>query len=501
VGGWADIRSRLVAPLPSDRLAGWLGPLAITLVAGFLRFWQLGNPTKLVFDEVYYAKNGHQLIQHGVEYDATKHSPEFVVHPPMGKWVIGFGEWLFGYNSVGWRFSVAVLGTLAVLIAARVARRMFRSTLLGCVAGLLLAMDGLAFVHSRTALLDPILMFFVLAAFACLLIDRDHARARLAFTIEGRRGSRTTLRRAFGPALGWRPWRIAAGVLLGLACGTKWSGLYFVAGFGLLTVCWDLGARRTAGIARPVTAMLARDALPAFLSIVGVALVVYLTTWTGWFLSDAAHAWDRGWAVTHPGPWWAPDALRSLWHYHAEAWNFHKNLHAFHPYKSNPWSWLALGRPVSYFYEGPTLGQQGCDVTQCSKAVTALGTPAIWWASVVAIFVLLFAWLGRRDWRAGAILMGIAAGYLPWFFWQERTIYSFYAVAFVPFLVLAVTMCVGMVIGPADASPRRRTWGAAIAGGYLLLVVLNFAWLYPVLSAHVMPYADWAHRMWFRSWI
>ena len=49
------------------------------------------------------------------------------------------GEWMFGYidcdghphgnPALGWRFSAAVFGTLAVLILARTARRMFRSTL------------------------------------------------------------------------------------------------------------------------------------------------------------------------------------------------------------------------------------------------------------------------------------------------------------------------------------------------------------------------------------
>jgi dolichyl-phosphate-mannose-protein mannosyltransferase len=71
----------------------------------------------------------------------------------------------------------------------------------------------------------------------------------------------------------------------------------------------------------------------------------------------------------------------------------------------------------------------------------------------------------------------------------------------VPFLVLAVTMCLGLVLGPPGATARRRQWGAAAAGAYLLLAVANFAWLLPVLSAKVIPYADWARRMWWRSWI
>jgi dolichyl-phosphate-mannose--protein O-mannosyl transferase len=156
---------------------------------------------------------------------------------------------------------------------------------------------------------------------------------------------------------------------------------------------------------------------------------------------------------------------------------------------------------VSYYYQGPTLGHDGCTVQTCASAVTALGTPAIWWAACLALPVLVFLWAARRDWRAGAILSGVLAGWVPWFFFQERTVYSFYAVAFVPFLVLAVTMCLGLVLGPPGATARRRQWGAAAAGAYVLLAVANFAWLLPVLSAKVIPYADWARRMWWRSWI
>ena len=514
----ARVRDRLVPPMPTDRLWGWLGPLLVTAVAGVLRFWDLSRPKAFMFDETYYAKDAWSLLHFGVEQNYIKAAkdgdpdpanvkilagnldglwsgdPSYVVHPPGGKWMIAIGEQLFGFTPFGWRFVVALAGTLAVLMTARIGRRLFRSTLLGCVAGLLIAVDGMAFVHSRTALLDPLLMFWALAAFGALLVDRDRARSVLADRLDQVAAS------SFGPSLGLRPWRLLAGVCLGAACATKWSGLYFVAVFGLMTVLWDMGARRTAGARRPWVGALVRDAAPAFASLVLVAFAVYLVSWTGWFLGGD-DAYLRYWARDNPGPPLVPDALWSLWHYHHEAWNFHTNLESYHPYRSNPWGWLVLARPVSYFYEGPTMGQNGCTVDACSQAVTALGTPAIWWAACLALPVLLFLWAARRDWRAGAILAGVAAGYLPWFLFQHRTIYSFYAVAFLPFLVLAITMCIGMVLGGRDSSARRRQWGAAAAGAYLLLAVANFAWLLPVLSAEVIPYSDWAHRMWWKSWI
>ena len=114
------------------------------------------------------------------------------MHPPLGKIFIAAGEWLFGLTPFGWRFAVAVVGSLAILMTARITRRMTRSTLLGCVAGLLLALDGLEFVLSRTAILDIFVMFWILAAFGCLVIDRDRSRARIADAaasgLTGRRG-------------------------------------------------------------------------------------------------------------------------------------------------------------------------------------------------------------------------------------------------------------------------------------------------------------------------
>ncbi len=110
---------------------------------------------------------------------------EYVAHPPLGKIMIAAGEWLFGLTPFGWRFSVALVGSLSILMTARIARRMTSSTLLGCIAGLLMALDGLEFVLSRTAILDIFVMFWVLAAFGLLVIDRDRTRARVAAVAAG----------------------------------------------------------------------------------------------------------------------------------------------------------------------------------------------------------------------------------------------------------------------------------------------------------------------------
>ncbi|QHC26660.1 dolichyl-phosphate-mannose--protein mannosyltransferase [Streptomyces sp. GS7] len=538
----ADARTRLVAPFPEPdrrpwawlgagpdlaarlaRWSGWLGPLLVTLCAGVLTFWNLGSPRKVIFDETYYPKDAWSLLQYGYEGTWAKDandallanpphillSPEhsYVVHPPMGKWLIALGEWAFGMNPFGWRFMTALLGTLSVLLVCRIGRRLMRSTALGCLAGALLAVDGLHFVMSRTALLDLIVMFWVLAGFGCLLVDRDRTRARLAAALPAGDGAgQVRPDDAVGDRLrlGWRPWRIAAGLCLGLSAATKWNGLYFLAAFALMSVLWDMGARRTAGARHPFRAIVRRDALPAFVSTVVVALATYLASWTGWIVTKGGYY--RDWATTpegRGGSWsWLPDWLRSLWHYQSEVYAFHTGLTTPHTYMSNPWSWLVLGRPVSYFYEDPKTGHDGCTAAEgCAREVLALGTPLLWWAACFALLYVLWRWLFRRDWRAGAIACGVAAGYLPWFLYQERTIFLFYAVVFVPFLCLALAMMIGAIIGPPGATERRRTIGAVGAGVLVLLIVWNFIYFYPLYTGLPIPKSAWHNRMWFDSWV
>ena len=80
---------------------------AILSVALLLRVWRLKLPTGYIFDEVYYAKNAASLISSFVELDENGNS-EFVVHPPLGKWLIGLGIKIFGNNEFGWRISSAI---------------------------------------------------------------------------------------------------------------------------------------------------------------------------------------------------------------------------------------------------------------------------------------------------------------------------------------------------------------------------------------------------------
>jgi dolichyl-phosphate-mannose--protein O-mannosyl transferase len=509
--------------MPRPAWAGWLGAVLVAAFAGVLRFIRLGEPHGIYFDETYYAKNAFSLWRYGYEHETAENADEmlargedaiftggadFVVHPPLAKWLIALGDraWslLPGMDAMtpaGWRVAAAVFGTLSVLLLVRIALRMTRSWLLGCSAGLIMALDGLHFTLSRIAMVDVFLTFFILAGFGCLVIDRDRTRARLAdLTDQG------------AAAVGWlgmRWWRIGAGLFLGMAVGTKWSALFFLAAFGLLTVAWDYGARRSAGQRGAGLRWLGYDAVPAFVQTVVVAAGVYLATWTGWLATQGGYGRQWGAQATEGALSRLPDwllgpvnALVSLAHYHVQMLDFHSGLSKPHDYASKPWEWLIMRTPVAFFYDGE---QTTCGAARCSSTVLSIGTPAVWWLSILALLVMFGWWVTYRDWRAGAVLLGVAAGWLPWFAYPDRTMFVFYALPMLPFLALAIVLALGLAMGPGETSPGYAPW-ARVAGGVLygvvmLLVIANFAYLYPILSAEVIPYEDWAGRMWFRPWI
>jgi dolichyl-phosphate-mannose-protein mannosyltransferase len=382
---------------------------------------------------------------------------------------------------------------------------------------------------SRIALLDIFVAFWLLCATHCLVADRDWARAKLA------RLSEVTPRREsgdFGPVRGLlvRPWRIAAGVCFGLACGSKWNAVFVVAALGLLSWAWDTGMRRAAGVRWPVVKSLAVDAVPAFVSVVGVGLVVYIVSWLG-FLTHAQTFEDAFGTAVDANDWsWSSvddkrdgdilgvdtpvndelygvrHDLNMLWNYHRELWNFHTGDYikdATHPFQSHPGGWLLINRPLGIAaVSGDSSVIPECPPGEsCVKQVLAIGNPVLWWGGVIALFVSVGYWLFRRDWRFGIPVVGVLSTWLPWFWNDDRPIFFFYAIVIIPYTVIAVTLVLGKIIGPHHATYRRRLIGVTAAAVCVAAVAVNFVYFYPIWSNGLLSNEDWNDRMWIDTWI
>ena len=475
--GGAPAHTPRWARLPASAAAGWTATLITTAIAALIRLTHLDNVPRLVFDETYYVKDAWSLIELGYEgtwpadYDASfaagdtsglSANASYPVHPPTGKWIIGWGMRLLGQSDpVGWRIMGAICGVITVFLLCRLAQNLFRSPAITALAGAFVATDGIAIVMSRTAILDGFLAMFSLAAFLAVVKDQQDARARLGPRLavwEGvgapRRGwpglraylSPRVPRPAswrIGPASGPRPWLLAAGVLAGLASSVKWSGVYVLAVLGLYVALREWTTRWRAGHPSPLFGALLADVWWAFALMVPPAVLTYVASWFGWFTHPRAH----GHGVT--GGTGFLGALDDLWAYHVEMWNFHTTLTAEHTYQSNPFTWLFQVRATSFAWINDST-ISGCHTGNCARDIVALGNPLLWWGGVAALLVLLWATARHRNWRTGLVACGYLALYAPWLMYAKRTIFTFYTVAFVPFVALAVAWAVGLIVGQAQ---------------------------------------------------
>jgi dolichyl-phosphate-mannose--protein O-mannosyl transferase len=360
-------------------------------LASLFRLINLGYPKSLVFDETYYVKDAYTLWKAGHELQWTKDvnkqfiagdfsgvtdAPEFVVHSPLGKWLIGLGMQVFGpANPFGWRIVPALAGIASVWLLYLIALKLFGSKRWALLPAFLLAIDGQAIVISRTAILDGLVSFFILLGFWVFLKTLDQEK----------------------------PWRLflLLGVVFGAGAGVKWTALAFFAvflGYYLLHV----------GFKKVWVALLALPTLA----------VTYLAAWTGWFVT-------RGWGYRED------DVIGSFIDYHRQIWQFHSNLASPHPYKSPAITWLADLRPTSFFWEAQD---------DFATAINPIGNPVLWWGGIVALGFLVSWFFRNRDKLGVLVLTGYIAGWVPWLIYSERTAFQFYSVSFEPWIALAITL-------------------------------------------------------------
>jgi dolichyl-phosphate-mannose--protein O-mannosyl transferase len=425
--------------------------LSLTLASVVLRFWQLGQPGDIVFDETYYAKWGQDYLQ-GEKF--------FDVHPPLGKFLIGVGVFLFGSDpanglgSVGWRFAVALFGVFIVPLTYFIARKLFSKNQnlaitnqqknpdtkyqilnnnplrVATLSGLFVLIDGLILVQTRTALLDSFLVTFSLAAYLAFLHYREATSSKEA-----------NLR------------LLTTGFFLGLALATKWTG---IAPFAVISVWWWTMHRATP----PTT----------FLTKIGsfglIPFGIYIASFALNVRDPGIHFWPY------------------LIDWHKQTWNFHEQLIASHPYESRWWSWLYLARPVWYYFKQETEAGP-------VRGILALGNPILWWASIPAL--LAGAWYAVRHHYTPLLvaLLAFLATYVPWIL-IGRTQFQYYLVGGVPFMMIILAWWIDRIL----SSDYHR-----FAQLLIVVAIFTFIFFFPLYTAMLVP--NWFYKLhiWFPSWI
>jgi dolichyl-phosphate-mannose--protein O-mannosyl transferase len=433
----------------------------ITLAGLALRVIRLGVPSKVMFDEIYYAKDACFYIyssQSICEIAAEQNQ----IHPPLGKWLLALGIRIFGYDAFGWRVAAAVAGALTIALVYLLARKLLRSTLGAAIASGLLAIDLLHFVQSRIAMLDIFVSLFGVAAVLFAVYDRDRI-------IDEANGVR------HGTGLLDRPWRLAAGVAGGAATAAKWPGGFALLGVIILTIAWEVAARRARGAEKPWLATLREEGTSIALWLVILPLVVYIATFFGRLSGDILAA-----------PWSEGSFWRDWWGRQTYMFEAHRTLGASHPYASPPWSWPLLKRPVSYEFKTAPNGDY--------MEIFATGSPLVWWASLIALAACAYSFARRRGLGRpeGVILAGFGFAYGPWLLvdaLSDRTsTFLFYMLPAVPFMCIALAWAALELGDSWEARAARALFGLA--------AVALFAFYYPLTAFTPLPQPSWQKRIW-----
>ena len=420
--------------------------LIVTAVAAGLRLFRLGHPGRLIFDEIYYARDACWYVKAAASLCGTA-AERTTVHPPLGKWLLGAGIELFGYDPFGRRVAAVVAGVATVALTYILGRRLLRSTLGASVAAGLLALDPLHLVQSRVAMLDVFVTAFGVGAFLFLVIDHQNERP--------------------GP----RPWLAAAGVASGAALATKWSGALVVAAAPAMVLVWDMGAARRRG--ETATAGLVRSLPLIGLWLVVLPAIVYAACYAGRLDGELLVA-----------PWKQGAWLRELIDRQVYMYDYHSSLRETHAYQSPPWSWPLLRRPVSYYFQITGSGDY--------EEVLATGSPLVWWSSLVALAALALSWFMSRDPRRaeGTILACFLWSYAPWLLLagDRSAVFLFYLLPAVPFMCLALALIAVRL--------SRSAGGTAAVGAFFVGAALLFAFYWPLLTGAALPYKSWRQRIW-----
>ncbi|WVQ84065.1 hypothetical protein IAT38_006210 [Cryptococcus sp. DSM 104549] len=222
-------RSPLSAPLlRSELLFSWSTATALTILAFILRFYRIGHPDQVVFDEVHFGSFASHYIRREYYFD---------VHPPLAKMLNGLAAWVVGFNGdfgfeqigdsytehnvpyVGMRSFCAILGSITVPVVFAIMRESGYPVGIAAFSAALILFDNGHIIQTRLILLDAALVLFM--ALSLLSYIKFHQLRYQEFS------------RA------WWVWLLSTGFWLACTLGCKMVGLFTFLSIGA-AVLWDL---------------------------------------------------------------------------------------------------------------------------------------------------------------------------------------------------------------------------------------------------------------------
>ena len=417
----------MLARLKALRTRPYLVALLLALAAQTLFTVHLDRPSRIMFDEVHYVPAAQALL--------NLEGPRNVEHPLVGKELIGAGIVLFGDNPFGWRAATSLAGTATVLGAFAFLWLLLGSMRAAVLGAVLTALNQSLYVQARTAMLDVFLGAFLLWAMVMML--------------RAMKGEPAQVRRRW----------IGAAILFGLAVGTKWAAIPYVALAGLAFLVVRIRTK-------------APNHWPGLGTVPGLAMLGVVSIATYFLTFLPAFFYERD-----------PLTLAGLIPLQREMYALQTQVLARHTYQSDWWSWPLMLRPIWYFYEWDQGAQRG---------VLLVGNPVIMWGGLVAVLACLWAWVRDKAVRPLVVaLLWIASLGIYVVIPKSLGFYYYYHLSGI---FLCLVLAVAFHHFDRGRGKGREEWFAFAAA-------IAFVYFYPILAAS--PLANdqgFTHWMWFPSW-
>lgn len=409
----------------------WYLLLAVVVLGFAVKLIRIETPKDFYFDEVYHAWTATRYLHNDPEvYNPwTKSAPSGMgmewTHPPLSKLMMAGTMKIFGENAFGWRIGSVLTGTLAIALASALAYLLFGSSLTSLLTGYLLTLEGLMFAQSRIAMNDTYFLFFMLLTLIAYVRWKSSPKA-------------------------WAP-LVLTGIGLGLAIGTKWTGLYLG-----MVLAIDLAR----GFFKKKPLEVSPSVLQIALCLGLIPAIAYLLCYLQFFLQGGGFS-----------------AFVKL---QQTMWAYHSGLKATHSYQSVPWQWLLNLRPVWMYVNYPGEGK--------IANIYNLGNSVILLAGLFAVYRSLFH-EKIKTWARWFVLLCYFMFWVPWIFSPRIMLFYHYLPAVV-FLCILLARWLHLSLASPKASSRRVAY-VLLSGAFVW-----FALFYPHQTALTVP-QSLAHRLYF----
>ncbi len=418
--------------------------LFLLIISISLKLYRLGNPNSYYFDEIYYAFTAQEMAKGNragweIGHTAPKGLAYEWSHPHLGKELDAIGILIFGDNPFGWRFFQALFGGFGTLFIYLLGKELFQSKRAGLISAFLFTFESFIYVLSRIAMVDIFIMSFILLA--------------SLFLVKYARTQKNTF-------------LLLTGFFCGAAISVKWSGIYaleFLAAISFLLIFYNEASSDVQGRGSFFFQFL--KIIPKiFLAFVMIPVVVYLATYTPFFLYGNSF----GDFIT----------LQN------NMYGYHKELKETHPYSSSWWKWPLLLRTV-YLYLGSGSKE--------SSHIYAIGNPFIWWTGCVCL-VLSVVQVIRKELPALAfVTLSVFAYWLPWALSPRKLVFIYHFLPALPFVILIIAYFL-------DLLWTKFCYGWAFVIMYLSIALGMFIYFYPIIGAIPVSNDSVERFFWLRSW-